>query len=246
MSHAPHSAGGHSTVESGSSTSRIVTPGAPNGLPRLPPEDPEDRFDLANPSCDGGFELLDESVPRRRFNSASSTSSSAILAACAATSCASSSYDGRCGSALDTPEPCHANRSPSIKTRRRLKLNTYKRAGAEVVAKPWHRVQSHMRRKWRSPRGVFRLSSTPQVSHSTKRSRCARGSPSRVRRHSQHSIELHRTRANAAVSVGPIAASARDAAVDGKQPDKHGAGGNGNRPSPSIRSGDDTAKQAEQ
>src|SRR5439155_14494749 len=85
----------------------------------------EDRFDLANPSCDGGFELLDEFVPKRRFNSASSASSSAILAACAATGDASSSYDGHCGTASDTPEPCHTNRSPSIKTRRRLKLNTY-------------------------------------------------------------------------------------------------------------------------
>ena len=112
-------------MESGSSTSRIVTPGAPNGLPRLPPDEPEDRFDLANPSCDGGFELLDEFVPRRRFKSASSASSSAILIACAATSDASSSYDGRCGSASGTPEPCHTNRSPSIKTRRGLKLNTY-------------------------------------------------------------------------------------------------------------------------
>src|SRR5207248_2018010 len=79
-----------------------------------------------NPSCDGGFELLDEFVPRRRFKSASSASSSAILIACAATSDASSSYDGRCGSASGTPEPCHTNQFPSIKTRRGLELNTYK------------------------------------------------------------------------------------------------------------------------
>jgi hypothetical protein len=129
--------GGYSIVESGSSTSRIVTPGAPNGLPRLPPEEPEDRFDLANPSCDGGFELLDEFVPKRRFNSASSASSSAILAACAATSDASSSYDGHCGTASDTPEPCHSNRSPSIKTRRPLKLNTYARSSPTGRLSRW-------------------------------------------------------------------------------------------------------------
>jgi hypothetical protein len=112
-------------VACGSSTSRIVTPGAPNGLPGLPPQQPDDRFDLANPSCDGGFELLDQFVPKRRFNPANSASSSAILAACAATSDTSSSYHGRCGTAPDTPEPCHTNRSPSIKTRREPKLNTY-------------------------------------------------------------------------------------------------------------------------
>jgi hypothetical protein len=56
-------------VECGSSTSRIVTPGAPNGLPRFPPEGPEDRFDLAKPSCDGGLELLEEADPSRRRNS---------------------------------------------------------------------------------------------------------------------------------------------------------------------------------
>jgi hypothetical protein len=67
-------------VESGLSTSNFVTPGAPNGLPRLPPEDPDDRFDLANPSCDGGLELLEESIPRRRFNSASSLTNSAFFA----------------------------------------------------------------------------------------------------------------------------------------------------------------------
>src|SRR5205823_9200165 len=78
--HPWHRAGRQSMLSSGSSTSRIVTPGAPNGLPRLPPEPPEDRFDLPNPSCDGGFELLDEFDPSRRFTSASSASSSAILA----------------------------------------------------------------------------------------------------------------------------------------------------------------------
>src|SRR5207248_5800020 len=129
--HPWHSAGGHSIVEFGSSTSRIVTPGAPNGLPRLPPDEPDDRFERANPSCDGGFELLDEFVPRRRFKSASSASSSAILIACAATSDASSSYDGRCGSASGTPEPCHTNQFPSIKTRRGLELNTYVTTSAE-------------------------------------------------------------------------------------------------------------------
>jgi len=126
--HPWHRAGRQSILSSGSSTSRIVTPGAPNGLPRLPPEGPEDRFALPSPSCDGGFELLDELVPSRRFTSASSASSSAILAACAVTSDASSSYDGRCGSTSDTPEPCHTNRSPSTRTRRELKLNTYVRA----------------------------------------------------------------------------------------------------------------------
>src|SRR6266516_1274927 len=131
-SHAPHSAGEHSTVESGSSTSRIVTPGAPNGLPRLPPDEPEDRFDLANPSCDGGFALLDEFVPRRRFNSVSSASSSIILAACAATSCASSSYDGRCGSASDIPKPCHTNRFRRSRHAQGLKLNTYDRVVREL------------------------------------------------------------------------------------------------------------------
>ena len=105
-----------------------MAPGAPYGLPRLPPDEPDERFDLANPSCDGGFELLEEFVPSRRFNSASSArspttspstaSSSAIRAACAATSATNSSYDGRCGSASGTPEPCHTYRTLSIKTRR--------------------------------------------------------------------------------------------------------------------------------
>ena len=67
-------------MESGLSTSRFVTPGAPNGFPRLPPDGPEDRFDLARPSCDGGLELLEESDPSRRLNSATSLVSSAILA----------------------------------------------------------------------------------------------------------------------------------------------------------------------
>src|SRR6266545_5542966 len=66
--HPPQRGGRQSTLSSGSSTSCIVVPGAPNGLPRLPPEEPDDRFDRVNPSCDGGFELLDEFVPRRRFN----------------------------------------------------------------------------------------------------------------------------------------------------------------------------------
>jgi hypothetical protein len=78
----------------------------------------------AAPDRGACFELLDEFVPTRRFKSASSASSSAILAACAATSEASSSYDGRAGSASGTPELGHT-RSPSITTRRGPKLNTY-------------------------------------------------------------------------------------------------------------------------
>jgi hypothetical protein len=84
----------------------------------LPPERPEDRFCRLNPSCDGGFELLEESIPNRRFNSATSASSPAtravnrsIVLACNTTNRASSSYDGRCGSASGTPKPCHTNRS---------------------------------------------------------------------------------------------------------------------------------------
>jgi hypothetical protein len=133
----PHSAGGHSMVASGSSTSRLVTPGAPNGLPRLPPEDPEDRFNLAEPSCDGGWELLEESRPQTplqlrklagqlrapRLDRGAQSSRPEPRPAKQARHTTDAADRPRA-----PPEPCHTDRSSSIMTRRELKLNTYVRS----------------------------------------------------------------------------------------------------------------------
>src|SRR5205807_6530814 len=79
--HPWHCAGGHPIVESGSSTSRIVTPGrTERAYPACHPSNPTTASTWPTRPATGGLELLDEFVPERRVNSADSASSSAILA----------------------------------------------------------------------------------------------------------------------------------------------------------------------
>jgi hypothetical protein len=89
---AVHASGTHFTVSSGRSDCLSVEDGAPGCLPGLRPDrarsDRSPGFFLYGLSEDGGFDDVDESLPKRRHNSSICSASTASFA-CASSSCAS-------------------------------------------------------------------------------------------------------------------------------------------------------------
>jgi len=82
-----HHSGRCHTTWSGSGTWARCAPGAPGCLPGARPPPRRSRRaagGLPSPSCDGGRDELEESLPRRRSNSATRASSVAIRRACSA------------------------------------------------------------------------------------------------------------------------------------------------------------------
>ena len=122
-SHRPQAAGAHTMISSGSATWRSVEDSAPGCFPGLRPLRPRsDRslgFFLYGLSDDGGFDDVEESLPRRRSISATRSLSAAILAsaasraALAAASCASRASMTSRSRALDARRVATRARSSS-------------------------------------------------------------------------------------------------------------------------------------
>jgi len=91
----PHAAGAHTTVSPGSADCFSVEDGAPGCLPGLRPDRPrKDRsrvFFLYGLSEDGGFEDVEESLPRRRSSSSTRAASTASCAAASSSRAAAAS-----------------------------------------------------------------------------------------------------------------------------------------------------------